>query len=53
MEFCKPGLEYVAAEGLTPWQAHKKYGERATCKTWVEESKGQQAFSRHIRLFIV
>jgi hypothetical protein len=32
---------YVITEALTPWQTHKKYGERATCETWIEESKGQ------------
>lgn len=32
---------YVTTEALTPWQTHKKYGERATCETWIEESKGQ------------
>lgn len=32
---------YVTTEALTPWQAHKKYGERATCETWIEEAKGQ------------
>jgi hypothetical protein len=32
---------YVTTEAFTPWQAHKKYGERATCETWIEESKGQ------------
>jgi hypothetical protein len=30
----------VTTEALTPWQAHKKYGERATCETWIEEAKG-------------
>ena len=32
---------YVTTEILTPWQTHKKYGERATCETWIEEAKGQ------------
>ena len=32
---------YVTTEALTPWQTHKKYGERATCETWIEESKAQ------------
>jgi hypothetical protein len=32
---------YVTTEAFTPWQTHKKYGERATCETWIEESKGQ------------
>jgi hypothetical protein len=53
MKFCKPGLECVTTEALTPWQAHKKYGEPATCETCIEKSKVQQAFSRHVCLFIV
>ena len=32
---------YITTETLTPWQTHKKYGERATCETWIEEAKGQ------------
>jgi hypothetical protein len=32
---------YVTTEALMPWQAHKKYGERATCETWIEDAKGQ------------
>ena len=32
---------YVTTESLTPWQTHKKYGERATCETWIEEAKKQ------------
>lgn len=36
---------YVTTEKLSPWQAHKKkYGERATCETWIEEGKGQMGF---------
>ena len=37
---------YVTTEALTPWQAHKKYGERATCETWIEESKGQMGMGK-------
>ncbi len=32
---------YVTTEPLTPWQAHKCYGERATSETWIEEAKSQ------------
>jgi len=39
---------YVSTEDLTPWQAHKKYGERATCETWIEEAKNQMALA-HIK----
>ena len=37
---------YVTTEALTPWQAHKKYGDRATCETWIEESKGQMGMGK-------
>jgi hypothetical protein len=37
---------YVTTETLTPWQTHKKYGERATCETWIEESKGQMSMGK-------
>jgi len=37
---------YFTTEALTPWQTHKKYGERATCETWIEESKGQMGMSK-------
>ena len=30
---------------LSPWEIHKKYGERATCETWIEESKNQVALA--------
>lgn len=30
---------YVTTENLHPYAAHKKYGERATCETWIEECK--------------
>jgi hypothetical protein len=35
-----------ARQLLSPWQAHKKYGERATCETWIEESKGQMGMGK-------
>ena len=37
---------YVTTEALTPWQAHKKYGERATCETWIEEAKCQMGMGK-------
>jgi len=37
---------YVTTEALTPWQTHKKYGERATCETWIEEAKGQMGMGK-------
>ena len=37
---------YVTTEALTPWQAHKKYGERATCETWIEEAKSQMGMGK-------
>jgi hypothetical protein len=36
----------VTTEALTPWQAHKKYGERATCETWTEEAKSQMGMGK-------
>src|SRR6056300_592494 len=36
---------YVTTEELTPWQAHKSYGKRATCETWIEECKNQTAMA--------
>lgn len=39
---------YVTTEPLSPWEAHKKYGERATCETWIEESKSQMGMG-HIK----
>ena len=39
---------YVTTEALTPWPAHKKYGERATCETWIEEAKSQMGMG-HLR----
>lgn len=32
---------YVTTERLTPTEAHRCYGERATCETWIEECKSQ------------
>jgi len=37
---------YVTTEALTSWQTHKKYGERATCETWIEEAKGQMGMGK-------
>ncbi len=39
---------YVTTEPLCPWDAHKEYGKRATCETWIEESKAQMGMG-HIR----
>jgi hypothetical protein len=39
---------YVLSENFTPWQTHKKYGERATCETWIDEGKNQMALA-HIK----
>ena len=39
---------YVVSEDFSPWQTHKKYGERATSETWIEEAKNQMALS-HIK----
>ncbi len=32
---------YVTTEGLSPIEAHRSYGKRATCETWREECKSQ------------
>ena len=32
---------YVTTEGLSPIEAHRSYGKRATCETWIEECKSQ------------
>lgn len=32
---------YATTETYTAMEAHRKYGERATCETWIEEFKGQ------------
>jgi hypothetical protein len=37
---------YVTTEELTCWQVHKAYGQRATCETWIEESKNQMALGQ-------
>ena len=37
---------YVTTAALTPWQTHNKYGERATCETWIEEAKGQMGMGK-------
>ena len=37
---------YVTTEELTCWQTHKFYGQRATCETWIEESKNQMALGQ-------
>ncbi len=39
---------YVTTENLTPWATHKKYGERATCETWIDEAKNQMGMA-HIK----
>ncbi len=39
---------YVTTERLTPWGAHKTYGQRATCETWLDEAKNQMALA-HIK----
>ena len=36
---------YVTTEELTPWQAHKEYGKRATCETWIDEAKNQMGLA--------
>jgi len=38
----------VTTEALNPWDTHKEYGKRATCETWIEESKNQIGME-HIR----
>lgn len=32
---------YVTTESYTAWETHKRYGERATSETWIEEAKSQ------------
>ena len=39
---------YVVSEIADPWQVHKRYGQRATCETWIEEAKNQTALA-HIK----
>lgn len=37
---------YVSSElYMTPWTTHKKYGERATSETWIEEAKSQMGLA--------
>jgi hypothetical protein len=36
---------YVTTEPLSPWQAHRTYGERATSETWIEEAKSQMGLA--------
>ena len=36
----------MTTEKLSPWQTHKTYGARATCETWIEESKGQMGLGK-------
>ncbi len=37
---------YVTTESLTPWEAHTRYGQRATCETWIEEAKNQMGLGQ-------
>lgn len=39
---------YVTTEPLSPWQAHRTYGKRATSETWIEEAKSQMGLA-HIK----
>ncbi len=34
---------YVTNLDLTPWEAHKFYGKRATCENWIDWCKNQMA----------
>jgi hypothetical protein len=36
---------YVTSEPLSPWQAHRTYGQRATSETWIEEAKNQMGLA--------
>ena len=36
---------YATTENLTPWETHKKYGQRATSETWIEEAKNQSGLA--------
>ena len=38
----------VTTEDFSPWQAHKTYGHRATCETWIDEAKNQMGLA-HIK----
>jgi hypothetical protein len=35
----------VTTEPLSPWQAHRTYGERTTSETWIEEAKSQMGLA--------
>jgi len=35
----------VVSKKTAPWQAHKDYGKRATCETWIEEAKNQMGLA--------
>ena len=37
---------YASTLDLTPWQIHKRYGQRATSETWIEEAKSQMRPAR-------
>ena len=39
---------YVVSDQDEPWKVHKRYGQRATCETWIEEAKNQTALA-HIK----
>ena len=36
---------YVTSEPLSPWPAHRTYGQRATSETWIEEAKHQMGLA--------
>lgn len=40
------GNIFDTTEPLTPWQTHRKYGERATSETWIEEGKSQMGLAQ-------
>ena len=39
---------YVTTEPLSPWLAHRTYGQRATSETWIEEAKSQMVRCRRV-----
>jgi hypothetical protein len=41
-------FSYVTSEDFSPWDTHKRYGERATCETWFDDAKNQMALG-HIK----
>jgi len=45
---CYDWFCYVTTEELTPWETHKRYGERATCECWIDEAKNQMGLA-HIK----